>query len=288
MASEERPFRVIVVGGGVSGLAASHAFQKAGIEHVVLERRNTVAPAEGASIAVYPHGARILHQLGCLSTIKQHSSTPDRWRARLPSGKLIANNGVFRVIEANHGSGLLLIERRQFLQDLYDTLPDKTPIKTSSVIEDIRQDEDGIEVRLSDGSFERGDLVVGCDGVHSFVRRTSWEHANKTSLGSITVKEKLAIRADWKCLVVTTNPVPELGDRDLTIVHNKNYSHMYTVTPTLCYFFVFFHLDEPWTFPKRTQYTSQDAQDIADKIANHAMSNTVVFGEVWKRRIRAA
>ena len=86
---------------------------------------------------------------------------------------------------------MLLLERRQFLQDLYDTLPDKTPIKTSAVIEDIQQDEYGVEVLLSNGQVERGDLVMGCDGVHSFMRRTLWEHANKTALSLITVEEKL-------------------------------------------------------------------------------------------------
>jgi 2-polyprenyl-6-methoxyphenol hydroxylase-like FAD-dependent oxidoreductase len=45
------PFRVIVVGAGVVGLTASHCLQHAGIDHVVLEKRNDVAPAEGASIA---------------------------------------------------------------------------------------------------------------------------------------------------------------------------------------------------------------------------------------------
>lgn len=81
-------------------LTPCYLVQKAGIEHVVLERRSTVAPAEGASIAMYPHGARILHQLGCLTEVQKHSTTPGRWRARLPSGKSIANNGVFRVLEA--------------------------------------------------------------------------------------------------------------------------------------------------------------------------------------------
>jgi len=53
-------FRVIVVGGGVAGLTASHALQKANIDHVVLERHLEPAPPAGASIAIYPHGARIL------------------------------------------------------------------------------------------------------------------------------------------------------------------------------------------------------------------------------------
>lgn len=88
--------------------------------------------------------------------------------------------------------------------------------------------------------------------------------------------------------MVTTGPIPELGDKDLTVVHNKDYSHMYTVTPTHGFFFVFFRLKSTWTYPQRLRYTAQDAADLAEEIANDPVSDTVVFGEVWKQRIRAA
>ena len=89
------------------------------------------------------------------------------------------------------GSGLLFIERRQFLQDLYDTLPDKYYIKTNSGVEDVIEDENGVEVRLSNGEVERGDLVLGCDGVYSPVRTIMWDHANRATPGLITTQEKM-------------------------------------------------------------------------------------------------
>ena len=49
--------RIVVVGGGVSGLAASHTFQEVAIDHVALERRLAVAPKAGVSIAIYPNGS---------------------------------------------------------------------------------------------------------------------------------------------------------------------------------------------------------------------------------------
>jgi hypothetical protein len=101
------------------------------------------------------------------------------------------------------------------------------------------------------------------------------------------MKSYIAIKADWKCLVVMTRPIPELGDKDLTVVHNDDYSHMFTMTPLAGYFFVFFRLPEPVTFPSLPRYTDQDAHDLAAHIANHPVSETVLFGEVWKHRIRA-
>lgn len=80
-------FRAVIVGAGVTGLVASHTFTKAGIEHVVLEKSSEAAPPHGASIAIYPHGARILQQLGLLDfTNKIADPLEDGATNRWPDG----------------------------------------------------------------------------------------------------------------------------------------------------------------------------------------------------------
>ena len=92
-------FRAIVVGGGVTGLVASHAFAKAGIEHVVLERGSEAAPPHGASIAIYPHGARILQQLGLLeSTTLIADPLEDGASNRWPDGSLLQWTDLWRFV----------------------------------------------------------------------------------------------------------------------------------------------------------------------------------------------
>jgi 2-polyprenyl-6-methoxyphenol hydroxylase-like FAD-dependent oxidoreductase len=90
----------------------------------------------------------------------------------------------------SHGSGMYLLERREFLSILCDGLPDKSPIKTSSGVRRIKQLAGGVEVTLSNSDVECGDIVIGCDGVYSTVRSFMWDHANKTISDFITVKEK--------------------------------------------------------------------------------------------------
>ena len=92
---DDRPFRVIVVGGGVAGLTAAHALHKAKIDYVVLERCSEPAPPTGASIAIYPHGARILNQIGCLQAAKEACSPMTRFINRMPDGKPIVDSKFF-------------------------------------------------------------------------------------------------------------------------------------------------------------------------------------------------
>lgn len=90
--------RVIVVGAGVAGLTASHCLQKANIDHVVVER-GVVAPQEGASIAIYPHGCRILAQICALDAAKKACMPMDRWKNRRADGKVVMDNGFFHHVK---------------------------------------------------------------------------------------------------------------------------------------------------------------------------------------------
>lgn len=62
-------FKVIVVGGGPSGLTAAHALHLAGINFVVLERRENVVEDVGASLVLAPPSLRVMHQFGILEDL---------------------------------------------------------------------------------------------------------------------------------------------------------------------------------------------------------------------------
>ena len=89
------PFRVIVIGGGVTGLTAAHALKKANIDHVVLERGTDPASPTGASIAIYPHGSRILKQIGCLKAAEAACMPMKSFINRNPGGKAIVDSSFF-------------------------------------------------------------------------------------------------------------------------------------------------------------------------------------------------
>ncbi|KAI9369639.1 hypothetical protein BJX61DRAFT_545412 [Aspergillus egyptiacus] len=195
----------------------------------------------------------------------------------------------------SHGEDVLLLERREFLRILYEYLPDKTPIRLGCRVRDVKEDSStGVEVILEDGSVERGDMILGCDGVHSLIRTKMWEFANRSTTipRPITVQEKTSLVTCWKCLVGVAPAMPELGERDMTVVHDDRYSFLFLTQPTKTFFFVFFRLKgregEEFCWPQRKRYTDADAEEVAVRIAHHPVCETLVFGEVWKRRIRGS
>ncbi|KAI1412765.1 FAD binding domain protein [Hypoxylon sp. FL1857] len=288
MMASETPFRVIIVGAGVAGLTASHCLHKAGIDHIILERRADVAPAMGSSIAMYPGSGRIFHQLGILERMETTCSPCKYSWTRGPDGKDIVHNEFFEIVKQNHGQRILLLERRQLLRNLYETLPDMKRVKLNSEVKSINQLPDGVEVVLTDGTVEKGDMVLGADGVRGTVRSMMWEHANKMEPGIITAQEKTCMKTNYKLLLGMGPGAPELGEADMTVCHNTKQSMMTLTQPDHTYFSVYFKLDKPYAWPTRKRYTAEEAEAAAESVADHAVSDQAVFGELWRKRDRAA
>lgn len=57
-------FKVIIIGGSIAGLTLAHALHHINIDYTVLEAHKEIAPQVGASIGIFPNGARILDQIG--------------------------------------------------------------------------------------------------------------------------------------------------------------------------------------------------------------------------------
>lgn len=90
---------------------------------------------------------------------------------------------------SRYGYEFRVLERRTFVQLLYDNLANKSKILTGKRVFDIIHTSSGVRVLFEDGACE-GDIVVGCDGIHSTIRQIMWENANKSLPGLISADEK--------------------------------------------------------------------------------------------------
>jgi len=96
-AGRKKSFRVIIAGGGIGGLAFSLAFQKIGIDHILLEK-GEIAPPWGASISLWAQGSRILQQLDCLDALEKTSLPLKNMETRAKDGKAFAEANLFELI----------------------------------------------------------------------------------------------------------------------------------------------------------------------------------------------
>jgi 2-polyprenyl-6-methoxyphenol hydroxylase-like FAD-dependent oxidoreductase len=93
-------FRVIIVGGGVAGLAMAHALHRAKIDYIVLEKRQEIVETSGAGIGMWPQGVRILDQFRLLDAMKAISAPMKLSYHLNPDGSEISCSPMFDDIES--------------------------------------------------------------------------------------------------------------------------------------------------------------------------------------------
>nr|ART35001.1 putative monooxygenase [Fusarium aywerte] len=274
-------FTVIIVGAGVTGLTLAHCLVKAGIDYVLLDK-GVVAPGFGTTITLQPHGCRILHQLGCLDAVLAKCDVMGGAHCRDPSGKSFASNDFF-------GYDTRTLDRQVFLRELYELLPDKSKVHERARVEEINEVNSMAHVVLADGREFTGDLVVGADGVHSKVREIMWDKANAAHPGLITVEEKRAMVTQYNAIVMASSPVPGIGSHDMEVTSNDGYSFLLLCQPDWISIIVHSKLPkaQQCTWPTRRRYAEAEMEELVSKIIERPVTDSVVFGELWKRRLKA-
>lgn len=104
MEGGEKKFRVLIVGGSVAGLTLAHCLLKNGIDFVVLEANEDIAPPVGASIGILPNGARILDQLGLFDDVFDAVEPLQRSSFWGDSGNLIMSSDTPKILTERYVS----------------------------------------------------------------------------------------------------------------------------------------------------------------------------------------
>src|SRR6187431_3599367 len=86
--------RVVIVGGGIGGVATAVALQKHGIESVVLEQAGAIADV-GAGVAFSSNGVRVLAHLDCLKHTRQTAVRSEHAVSRVMKDDTLINAMTF-------------------------------------------------------------------------------------------------------------------------------------------------------------------------------------------------
>ena len=183
--------RAIVIGAGVAGPVTAMALQQAGIEALVVESHGPSDGAVGSYLAVSPNGLDAFDAVGALTAVKA---------VGFPTRRNVMRNGSWNVLgeiplgaPLADGTPALTMKRSVLAKVLAEEATNRgIRIDYGRRLVAAESDADGVTARFEDGSTERGDLLIGADGVRSIVRRTidpsapAGRYVGLTNFGGIT------------------------------------------------------------------------------------------------------
>jgi len=161
---------VIVVGGGIGGLAAAYSLSRQGLAVRLLERAAEFGEV-GAGLQIAPNCTRILDEYGLLDEAKALGVVPDSMVMRDAVDGAELTRLDLRDLEKRYGFPYLVIHRSD-LQGIFLRACQRAGVdlRNNVHVVDYDQQPDGASVTLEDGSTMTARMVVAADGLHSVAR----------------------------------------------------------------------------------------------------------------------
>jgi 2-polyprenyl-6-methoxyphenol hydroxylase-like FAD-dependent oxidoreductase len=152
--------RVLVVGGGIGGLAAGIALRRVGIEPMVVEQAQELE-AVGAGLVLAANAVQALERLRVADAIRSRGLPTERLVALKPDGDALLDLSL-------EGREMLGLHRADLQEVLAGELGGA--LRLGAACTGFRDDGERVTVRLDTGEELEGDLLVAADGLRSTSR----------------------------------------------------------------------------------------------------------------------
>ena len=184
--------RALVIGGSLGGLLAAHLLRRAGWHAVVFERNEEALTGRGVGLGTHPQLIAALRRAGIAFDATMGITVPkviclDR------AGKIMVEQPTARTMSA----------WSQLYRALRDALPAQD-YRLGKKLRRIEQDAGSVTAIFEDGTSERGDVLVGADGIRSTVREQFLPQAQPVYAGYVA----------WRA-VLDEARVPREAHRDI-------------------------------------------------------------------------
>jgi len=162
---------VLIVGGGVGGLALALSLHQAGISARVFEAAPDVLPL-GVGINLLPHAMRELSELSLQEALAAHAIETRELAFYSRHGQFIYKEPRGRF--AGYDWPQLSIHRADLHKVMLDTVRARLgsdAVRLAHRCLKVDQDGAGVVIHFDNMEPQRGKVAVGCDGIHSALRR---------------------------------------------------------------------------------------------------------------------
>lgn len=164
---------VIVVGGGIGGMAAAYGIAKLGKKVTIVEQAKEFGEV-GAGLQVGPNGLRALESLGVLDEVYKLAVFPQRhvFMDALKGTELSAVQfgDSFR---ERFGYPYIVIHRTDLHSVLLKACQslDNISFLSNHKLESVQEFADYVEIQCANGTVLKAETVIGADGIRSITRK---------------------------------------------------------------------------------------------------------------------
>jgi 2-polyprenyl-6-methoxyphenol hydroxylase-like FAD-dependent oxidoreductase len=190
--------KIVIIGGGISGLTAGIALAHRGLEPVIYEQAPELAEV-GAGVTLWANAFRALESIGLAGEVL-------RLAGGFTGGGVKRRDGTWLMRQRKDimlrrwGSALASMHRAE-LQQLLAARIDPAAIHLGDRCTGFRYTARGVAAQFDDGREVQADLLVGADGVHSVVRGQLFgdaplQYRGYTAIRGITPAGSVPLPAD--------------------------------------------------------------------------------------------
>ena len=191
--------KVLISGSSFAGLASAHWLSRLGYEVTIVELARGLREG-GTAVDIKGNTVDIVRRMGLYEGIRAQRLSLRRWEMK--NARDVTERALVLRNEGEPPSDdEFEIERTVLLNMLFDTVKDRVEIVFGESVTGLFAADGRIQASFAKGARRSFDLVLGCDGVHSVVRKLWFgDQAEYVHfLGqyfSITIVDKLLIERD--------------------------------------------------------------------------------------------
>jgi 2-polyprenyl-6-methoxyphenol hydroxylase-like FAD-dependent oxidoreductase len=216
---------ILIVGGGIAGLALARALRKQGFVPEIVERVASWS-AGGTGLYIPANGVRALGRLGLADKLLARAVRMSHQRILDHTGRRLAEIELAKFW--NPVGPCVGIARGELHRILLEGSAG-VAIRLGTTVTALNQEDDEVDVVFADGSTGKYALVVGADGIHSSIRQLVFGRPRPRHLGQVS----------WRFLVDYSGAIGTwtamLGQRKaflaMPVGPNRLYCYADLVTP---------------------------------------------------------
>lgn len=227
--TDHKSRRVVVVGGGIAGLATGLALARTGHSPIILERQCDTAADLSGGWHLWSNAVQALATLGVDGQVRRHGAHLERSEFITASGRPIAAwpiGEIGRRINATD-IGISRGELQRILRDEYCRLVGPAGLRSGATAAGVDCERGSLQVREQDGSLHQADLVVGADGIRSTIRTGIAGMVTPRYAGYVQWQAVLPRSAITATALTPGTELVVFGQRARAVIHEVGDGHVF-------------------------------------------------------------